>query len=377
MPQVGQDIEEGKIVEWHVKENDSVEKGDILVTVESEKAAFDVEAEAAGVILKILYPAGEEAKVFDPIAYMGEAGESVEEIPEKAEAEDASVQAEEELPSEEKESTGAASPSAIRVAREKGIDLGAVKGSGPGGRIIKRDVEGVTEEEKAPSIQPKKPSDDEVVPFTRMRKKIADRLIHSKQTIPHFYLFTEVDMTKTVKWRKAYNEKNNARVTINDIIIKTTATALTEFPKINANVEADNIIVRKNINIGVAVTVPDGLLVPVIADADKKDIMEISRISKKNAASAREGKIDPNLLGSFTISNLGMYPITQFIPIINPPEVTILGVGCTQKRVVPEEEGLAIRDVLTISIACDHRAVDGAYGAEFLGRIKFFLESFK
>jgi pyruvate dehydrogenase E2 component (dihydrolipoamide acetyltransferase) len=212
--------------------------------------------------------------------------------------------------------------------------------------------------------------------FGKMRRRIAERLTQSKQTIPHFYLFTDVDMTLVLKWRQACNEANQCHVTVNDLIVKAAATALREFPEINSHVADDRLVVKSDINIGVAVSVEGGLLVPVIPRADTLDLIEISRLAKKNAANARRGIIDMSVPGTFTVSNLGRLPVTRFVPIINPPECAILGVANTEKRVVPVQDGIAVREMLTLCLACDHRATDGAYAAEFLGAIKEHLEAY-
>ncbi|MFH1761454.1 MAG: dihydrolipoamide acetyltransferase family protein [bacterium] len=394
MPQIGQDIETGLIVEWFVQENQRVEKGQVIVSVESEKASFDVEAPESGVLLKQLFAKGEEAKVFGPIAYIGNEGEKPDQSgaePKAAQpgrvtdsADDNKKKQAEPSVSQASSETGggksAVSPSARRLAKEKGVDINTIRGNGPGGRIIKKDVAAAQKTGRVTLSIPvvsKIADQDQVIPFTKIRKRIGDRLLMSKQTIPHFYLFTDVDMTGAVRWRKAYNESNNQHITLNDVVVKAAAAALREFPMMNVHVEAEKLIARKSINIGIAVSIEGGLLVPVVGDADKKSIAEISRVSRENAADARKGKVDVKNQGTFTISNLGQYQITQFIPVINPPEAAILGVGRIQDRAVPILEGFAVIKNLCLSLACDHRAVDGVYGSQFLSKIKEHLESFK
>jgi len=397
MPQIGQDIEIGRVVEWLVEEGDSVDEGDIIVVVESEKATFDVEAYESGTILKILYLEGEEVEVLTPIGYIGQPGESVEELTQTEEKVTVEQQEEEEeeedepspqgLPSDA-ESREFASPSARRIAREHGIDLDVVSGSGPGGRIVKRDViaaiSSVASAQEEPSAStPETPeakrvsSGDIELPFSAMRKVTADRLTRSKQTIPHFYLFVEVDVTDALTWRTAYNERNQTRITVTDMAVQSSAFALSEFDRINAHVDGEKLILKKNINVGVAVSVPDGLLVPVILDADQKDIQEISRLCRENAELAQRGSLRNPGVGTFTISNLGMHLINKFLPIINPPECAILGVGSIERKVVAIGNGIHIRDVMTLGLACDHRAVDGVYAAQFLNKIKHHLENYR
>jgi pyruvate dehydrogenase E2 component (dihydrolipoamide acetyltransferase) len=392
MPQIGENIESGKIIEWLVKVGDSVEQGDIIVVVESEKATFEVEAYEPGTIQEILYSKGDEAAVLEPIAYLVESGEKIEKAP-QAEQEVVVQQVEQRKPDSSREkplaqrlaeagSSRFASPSARRIAREHGIDLDTISGSGPNGRIIKRDV--LSAIESAPTEQlaevPEVKSllmEDREIPFSRMRKVIADRLTRSKQTIPHIYLFNDVDMTESLVWRKAYNEKNQTRVTITDMIIKAVASALSEFERMNAHADSEKIILRKNVNIGVAVSVSDGLLVPVIPDADQKGIQEISRICRENAEAARRGALRTPAAGTFTITNLGMYSISRFLPIINPPECGILGVGSIERKVVAIGNGIHVRDIMNLCLACDHRAVDGVYAAQFMKRVKELMESYE
>lgn len=368
MPQIGENIKTGKIIEWLVKEGDSVKEGDVIVVVESEKAAFEVEAYDSGVIQEILYSSGDEAEVLKPIAYLVQPGEDAEKASPKA------------PPKQVQQPSRFASPSARRLAREHGIDLQSISGSGPRGRIIKRDVlEAVV---SAPEIaEPPKIerilAEDREIPLSRMRKVIAERMTRSKQTIPHFYLFSEVDMTEALAWRKAYNDKNHTRVTITDMIVRAVASALLEFERMNAYADDEKIILKRNINIGVAVSIPDGLLVPVIPDADQKDIREISRVCRENTEAARRGSLRTPAVGTFTITNLGMYSVSRFLPIINPPECGILGVGSIERKVIAIGDGIHIRDMMPLCLACDHRAVDGVYAAQFLTKIKELMESDK
>jgi pyruvate dehydrogenase E2 component (dihydrolipoamide acetyltransferase) len=263
------------------------------------------------------------------------------------------------------------------VARELGVDLGAVKGSGPSGRILKEDVLAAAQSAAVPASAPAAmaPGADEVIPFTRMRQRIADRLTLSKQTIPHFHLFQEVDMTAAQQWRQVFNQENGSHVTVTDLILHATSRALAEFHRLNAHVEKDRLLVRRSVNVGVATAVQDGLLVPVIPETDKKDLLTISRLSKQNAEAARRGVVDPTEPGSFTVSSLGQFGVPLFLPIINPPECALLAVGAIQPRVVPVPGGLGVRQMMSLCLACDHRAVDGEYAAQFLTRLKKLLET--
>jgi len=396
MPQVGQDIETAEIVRWLVKEGDYLKEGEIFVEVESEKAAFEVEAEESGTVLKLLYEEGQEVKVLEPIAYVGEPGEKLEDtavsdtkaVQEKEKTSGEKATALEEARPEETKILAA--PAAKRVAREHGIDLAGIRGSGPGGRIVKEDVlAAIASGGLSEPAGPERPgveklmspgveealTEDKEIPFTRMRKRIAERLTLSKQTIPHFYLFLEVKISAALAWREAFNRETGSKVSINDIIVKAAASALAVHRALNAHIAGEKHILRKNINIGVAVTTEAGLLVPVIPDADLKDIQEISRLSGENAADARRGVLKAGSPGTFTVSNLGMYAISSFLPVINPPECAILGVGSIAKKAVPSAgSGIEVCDMMTLSLACDHRAVDGAYASGFLNEVRRRLE---
>ena len=383
MPQIGQDIPKGKIIEWQVKEGDAVQRGDILVIVESEKATFEVEAYESGVVQQILFADGDEAAVLKPIAYLRQPEEEGDAHAERARLPQATPQIV--FPSPPRPGRTFASPSVRRLAREHEIDLANIAGSGPGGRIIKRDILPVIaakeQESTAPPVivSPEVASvqmAEQVLPYSRMRRAIADRLTQSKQTIPHFYLFVEVDMTEALKWRAAYNERQNTRITVTDMIVKATADALVEFERMNAHADHEKLTLKSQVNVGVAVAVPDGLLVPVIPDANREDLPEISRICKQNADAARRGSLRGNAIGTFTITNLGMMNVHQLLPIINPPECGILGVASIEKRVVAIGNGIHIRDRTTLSLACDHRAVGGVYAAQFLNQIKQNLEAY-
>jgi pyruvate dehydrogenase E2 component (dihydrolipoamide acetyltransferase) len=405
MPQVGQDIPTARIIEWTKKEGETIRKDEVVALVESDKATFEVQADRAGVLLKIIVPAGDEGEVLKPIAWLGEAGEQAD-LPSSGEssaAVSAAIQpvAIESAVQASPPARQFSSPSARRVAHELGIDLTTAKGSGPGGRIQKRDVlkAAATLQREMPHPTPgddgshlkveppapattaaatdsgAPPTGDQVIPFTRMRQRIAERLTLSKQTIPHFHLSQEVDMTEAQQWRQTFNQSKSCHVTVTDLIISAVARALTEFRRLNAHVDNDRLLVRQAVNVGVATAVEDGLLTPVIAEADQKTLLEISRIAKQNAEAARRGVMDSNVSSTFTISSLGQFDIPLFHPIINPPETGLLAVGAIQPRVVPVPGGIGVRQMMWLNLACDHRAVDGAYAARFLARLKALLET--
>lgn len=366
MPQVGQDIETATIVDWIKKENDPIQKGDIIATVESEKATFDVEAYESGVLLKILYKEGDEVQVLTPMAYIGQPGEKVTtDAPPSAPATNYVAPSMAEPKCEHRGPV--ASPLAKRLARDKSIDLKTVTGTGPGGRITKEDVLNAAESTIGTEA-------DEVIPFSPMRAKIAKRLTHSKQTIPHFILFTDIDMTEANTWRKQFNESHGIKITVTDMAVKAVANTLYEFPYMNAHVTHDKIILKKAVNIGVAVSVTDGLVVPVIAEANTKSLIQISQESRQNTEAIRKGNLLSNAIGSFTVSNLGMHAVDMFLPIINPPECAILALGQAVEKPAVVNGALCIRRIMTATLACDHRAVDGTDAARFMEAIKHHLE---
>ena len=394
MPQVGQDIKTARIVDWLKKENQEVKKGDVIAVVESDKAAFDVEAYTSGVLLKILYPEGQEVEVLTPIAYIGQPGERIEDGQQTTEdrGQTAEVAISESAIRNPQSAIGerlAVSPSARRLAQEMGVNLQTVQGTGPGGRITKEDILAAARSgpvrayEETPhrvtasdtrTIQIA-PAEDTVVVFSPMRARIAERLTRSKQTIPHFYISMDVDMTEAVTWRQRFNKGRQTKVTVTDMIVKAAATALRQYPRMNAHVEQDKVVLKRTVNVGVAVSVDEGLIVPVIADADGKSLVEISSAARENAEEARAGRLKPQALGSFTVTNLGMFAVDTFVPVINPPEAAILAVGAVAKKPAIVGGQVVPRDVMTMVLACDHRAIDGAYAAQFLGAVQQQLEN--
>jgi pyruvate dehydrogenase E2 component (dihydrolipoamide acetyltransferase) len=450
MPQVGQDVETAIITEWCVKENDTVEKGDIIAVVDSDKASFEVETFESGTILKLLYKEGEIAHVFKPIAIIGEPGEIIEDNMPLAEKKAQSIREgsasriKDKVPGVSSGNRILATPAVKRVAREHHINLADVNGSGPNGRILKEDLlafienashgpgESITGKMDRPEktidsgrtkdteknrdagktvdaagtktdtgttgdsgitgdigttrdsgtiTESGETSDDGYhVKYTKMRQAIADRMLESKQHIPHFYLITDVDVTDLLIWRKAHNkDKNKAdRITVNDLLVLAVAKSLRKHPQLNAHVSQTGMSQKKDIHLGIAVSVDGGLIVPVLEKADEKDVHTISRECRDLIEGAQQGKLKATAPGTFTISNLGMYAIDAFVPIINPPEAAILGIGKSEKKVLPLATGdLGVRDILTLTLACDHRAVDGTIGAQFLEELKNNLEKLK
>jgi pyruvate dehydrogenase E2 component (dihydrolipoamide acetyltransferase) len=380
MPQIGQDINKGVIREWYVSEGDQVKEGDILATVESEKAAFEVEALDSGTLIKILYAVGQEAEVFKPIAYIGVSGEKIPEASDNEPETRETTLLEADTVGLSPGPAGCrkifASPSVKRMAREHNISLDRIRGSGPEGRIIKRDLLAYLEGENEQQIDDLSRG-DQVLPFSPQRQSIVRRLTQSKQNIPHFYLSRHINVTGMLAERKKFNEKHPDKLSINDLILFAVAGSLREFPKLNAHVQDHQIILKGNINIGIVVIVEDGLLVPVIPDADRKSLDEISHYAIDIIQKAQQGIMQGGSPGTFTISNLGMFGISEFQAIINPPETAILSVGNVEKRAVPGDQGVEFADYMTFGLACDHRVIDGAYGARFLALLAEKLENLK
>ena len=350
MPQIGQDITVGRIVRWFKHEMDPVEAGEVIVTVESEKASFDVEAERSGVLLKILYGEGEEAEVLAPVAYIGEAKETAagQSTPGGAAADGRPY----------------ASPSARRIASEQGISLQGIRGSGPGGRIVKKDML-----EAAVSA-----GTDRVIPFTTVRKIIAERLTLSSRTIPHFYLFQDIDMQAALSLRAEINGSGDVHVSVTDLVAHAVVQVLGSVPRLNAHVESDRIVEKSQVHLGLAVDSERGLVVPVIPAANGKSLEQLARELKQKTADARSGRLQTMERGTFTITSLGMFGVPAFLPIINPPECAILSVGAIERRVVAVNDAIAVRPLMTVALGCDHRAADGAEAARFLRELKEKLE---
>lgn len=374
MPQVGQDIPSARIIEWCKDEGEAVEAGEVVLVVESDKAAFEIEAEESGVLLKVLHDQDEEVEIFKPLGYIGRPGESIDEEPEEPDVPREATSRPAQTTAagkraEEKKTRILASPSAKRLAKELRIDLVSIAGTGPGGRVTKDDVLAAGTAAGEGGRTPER-----VVPFGRMRRRIADRLVESSRDIPHFYLSVDVDMTDALLMRKEANDTGAIKVTVTDLLIKACATALREFDGMNAHVGDDGLVLKPAVNVGVAVGTDEGLLVPVIPDADVKTLVEISGLSRSCAEAARRGRLRGGAGGTFTVSSLGMYGVREFLPIINPPECGILAVGAVERRVVPCGDDIVVRDMMTIVLAADHRAIDGAYAAGFLSRVKSCLE---
>jgi pyruvate dehydrogenase E2 component (dihydrolipoyllysine-residue acetyltransferase) len=392
LPRLGQGMESGTIVKWLKSEGDEVQKGEPLYELDTDKVTQEVEADASGVLLKIAIAEG-EVPVGKTIAVIGEQGEAVEVSEDEQEAAKRPVRdsgpVEGVRGNREVLPTGAqangrlkASPLARRIARERGIDLSNVAGTGPEGRVVAEDVEraAATGAPPAPSAAPAPtlvPQEVEVEQLSSMRKTIARRLTEAWQA-PVFQLGITVDMGRALEVRKRLVDfhGDGARPTVSDLLTKICAMALMRHRAVNALYKGDAIELHPSANVGIAVAIPNGLVVPVIQGCERKTIAEIAAARAELVDRARSGKLRQGDLdgGTFTISNLGMFGIERFIAVLNPPQAAILAVGSTEEKPVVVDGEVVVRPRMELTLTCDHRAIDGATGAQFLGDVKAFLE---
>jgi pyruvate dehydrogenase E2 component (dihydrolipoamide acetyltransferase) len=386
LPRLGQGMESGTIVKWLKSEGDAVEKGEPLYELDTDKVTQEVEAEASGVLLKIAVTEGEVA-VGHTIGFIGAQDESVPDVaadapaaPEAvAEAPAAAAPAPEPTPiSSTSNGRIKASPLARRIARERGVDLAAVRGTGPDGRIVAEDVERAEAQTAAPVAAAPVVVSGEIErrPLSNIRKVIARRLTEA-WTVPAFQLTVDVDMSRAEDLVQRQRELNpNVRVTITDLLTRLCAQALMRHRDMNVRLGDDELLVYPSADVGIAVAAPQGLVVPVVRSADRLSLAEIAAVRGDLVARARDARLRQEDLdgGTFTISNLGMFGVDQFVAVLNPPQASILAVGRTRDQVVPVEGELLVLPVMTMTLTCDHRAVDGATGAAFLGTVKAFLE---
>lgn len=401
MPRLSDTMEEGTVAKWHKKIGDQIAEGDILADIETDKAVQEFESEDEGTLLYIGAEEGSSMPVEAILAIIGPKGTDVSGIvagfgkTEKPKEEAAKPTEEKKAEPANNQETKAetataggrifASPLAKKLAEEKGIDLSQVKGSGDGGRIVKKDIENYTPSEKsaAASAAPSavfnfKAGEDRTIPNSQMRKVIAKRLGESKFTAPHYYLNVEIDMENCIDSRNKIKAADpESKISYNDIVVKACAMALRKHPQVNSSWTDQQIIIHGNINIGVAVAVDDGLLVPVINNSDFKTLSEISAEVRDLAGRARERKINANEMegSTFTVSNLGMFGIESFTSIINQPNSCILSVGAIIEKPVVKNGEIAVGHTMKLSLACDHRTVDGATGAKFLQTLRTYLEN--
>ena len=431
MPKLGFDMAEGTLVRWVKNEGENVNKGDVLAEIETDKATVEVESSASGVVKKLLVEAGAVVPIGDPIAIVGSADEKIDEVPAKTVEPKAEKKTDEKAGEEiktvpeakeesgktlasagEKENVAPqaqptivsvaqaaapvqegpvkASPLAKKIARDKQVDLTHLQGTGPGGRVVRKDVEAALSSgqlaagSRQPATQPV-PSfvpvsqEDQTVQTTKLRQAIGRRLVESKQTIPHFYVTHEYKMDAVMAMRKQANEylPDNEKLSVNDFILKAVALTLRQFPNLNATIKGNEVIQFGHVNVGVAVTVPGGLLTVVVKDTDQKALRQISSEVKVMAGRAREGKIKPDDVdgSTFSTSNLGMYDVEDFIAIINPPEAAILAISSAREVPVVDNGQIKPGWRMKSTISVDHRVSDGAEAAQFMQKLAEFLEN--
>jgi len=388
VPRLGQGMDAGTVVKWLKAEGDPVEKGEPLYELDTDKVTQEVEAEAAGVLLKIAVPEG-EVPVGATIAFIGEEGESVPEISAPAEISSGNGRAEvvgQSEPEREPESQAPeeaeprregerikASPLARRIARERGIDLASITGTGPEGRIIAEDLDRVA---ARPAPGPVPAGEVESVPLTSVRRTIARRLTEAWQ-VPAFQLQVSADMERAnALVAGARQLQPEVKVSVTDLLTKVCASALRRHPEVNVSFTGEALLRHPSANVGIAVAAPQGLVVPVVRGAERLTLAEIASARAELVGRARDGKLRAEDIdgGTFTISNLGMFGVEEFIAVLNPPQAAILAVGATEDRPVAREGELVVRPTMTMTLTVDHRAVDGAPAAEFLRTVKTMLE---
>jgi len=396
-------MEEGRLVKWTKHEGDAVKSGDTLAEVETDKAVMELVARADGQLLKVLAAEGATVPVGNIVAWIGKPGEKVDgagggqpatAAPQPAPAA-AAPAAKAPPPAPVPVVTAAdatrvkASPLAKRIAKEAGVDLKLVQGSGPGGRVIKRDVEGAPASPTATvAASAPRPTPDarrtgvpyEDVPLTQIRKTIAKRLAASLGPIPHFFLTTEIDMERAAEAREALNKQlgeAGGKISFNDIVIKAVALALVQHRACNAWFQEDHIRYWNEVHVGMAVAIEDGLITPVIRNADLKSLRQIGEESRELAGRARTRRLKPEEYtgATFSVSNLGMFDIDQFTAVINPPEAGIVAIGSIVAKAVPDGDRVVVRRRLRVTMSCDHRVIDGATGAAYLKTLKQMLEN--
>lgn len=378
MPQGGQDITEGLVVRWFKREGEPLRRGEVICEVETEKAVFEVEAPVDGVLLKIIAPAGVKVPVFGTIGIVGAPGEEIDPellavAPQPQDgALDITALRRRASGRTEKPRGVSASGRASRLAAEKGVDLSDVTGSGPQGRIVAKDILLHVEKRKL-AVEALR---GRTLPLSPMRRTMARRMGQSKQTIPHFYATAAADVTAALDLRERRNREHGGDISVTDLVLKATALALQAFPAMNCRLQADEVVCLEDINIGLAVMLEEGVLVPVLARVDQLSLEDIAVRSTQAAASARAGRHTGMQPACFTVSNLGMLGVDSFTAIINPPETGILAVGRVEKRPVAKNDTeVCIRSMLNLTLSVDHRWVDGALAAQFIGRVRHHLEN--
>src|SRR6266566_2102061 len=390
-------MEEGRLVKWNKHEGDPVKSGDTLAEVETDKAVMELVARADGQLLKVMVPEGTTVPVGNVVAWIGKPGEKVDGAgstvqgaakPAPAAATPKPAPAPAPVATATDATRVKASPLARRIAKDAGVDLKLVQGSGPGGRVIKRDVEAGAPQARAVAAAPAPRSvlpapsgaPYEDVPLSQIRKTIAKRLVASIGPIPHFFLTTEIDMERAAEAREALNKQlgeEGGKISFNDIVIKAVALALVQHRACNAWFQEDHIRYWNEVHIGMAVAIEDGLITPVIRNADMKSLREIAAEARELAGRARNRRLKPEEYtgATFSVSNLGMFDIDQFTAVINPPESGIVAIGSVVPKAVPDGDRVVVRRRMRATMSCDHRVIDGATGAAYMKTLKQMLEN--
>ena len=404
MPSLGFDMTEGLLARWLKNEGDPVVKGQAIAEIETEKATVEIEAAAAGILARIIVHAGETVPVGTLIGVIAEAGEEVTAVSTPSPAPPAPrtpappappaplmpAPPVSPPPAPVPEAGEGAAPSGARVkespvarkmAEEAGLDLSRIKGTGPGGRVVERDIQAAIAAGPAPAPPgvPAVPAPGATVPLNRMRKTIARRMTESKATAPHFYVTVEINMDDAMRMREQLNSlaPEAERISVNDLIVAAAARTLTRFPALNASYREDNLEMHSQVNIGIAVALEDGLIPPVLRDADKKTLKGIAAESRALTERARANKLRSDDLGggTFTVSNLGTFDVDEFIAIINPPEAAILAVGAVTRRPVAAAGEIRISSIMKTTLSVDHRVSDGAQAGRFMQEFRKLLEN--
>ena len=400
MPKLGFDMAEGLLVRWVKQVGETINKGDVLAEIETDKATVEVESSATGVVLQLIVDQGTMVPVNAPIAVIGSAGEKVDvAAPSKVEVqksvdEKPALQTQpiaapvQQTPVSLETGSVKASPLAKKIARDQKVDLSNVKGTGPGGRIVRKDIEAALSSGQPTPVVSKSVAflgppissvENQTIQTTKLRQAIGRRLVESKTTIPHFYVTHEFKMDALIDMRKQVNAylPDNEKVSVNDFILKGVALSLRQFPNLNATIKGSEVIQFGHVNVGVAVTVPGGLMTVVVKDTDQKTLRQVSGEVKVMAARARDGKVKPEDVddSTFSTSNLGMYDVEDFIAIINPPEAGILAISSAREVPVVESGELKVGWRMKATISVDHRISDGAEAAQFMQKLAEFLEN--
>ncbi|UFH32618.1 2-oxo acid dehydrogenase subunit E2 [Chryseobacterium sp. C-71] len=401
MPRLSDTMTEGKVAKWHKNVGDTVKEGDLLAEIETDKAVQDFESEFNGVLLKQGVEEGGAAPVDSVLAIIGPEGTDVSGVgaaKPATKSEDKPAEQKSEAKAEEKSVAQTAntsssdrvaiSPLAKKMAQDKGVDINSLQGSGENGRIVKKDIENYQPSQKTEAAPAQTHAaaqvalsfvqgEDTETPNSQVRNIIAKRLAESKFSAPHYYLMVEINMDKAIEARKEINSLPDTKISFNDMIIKATAVALRKHPQVNSSWAGDKVIHRGNINVGVAVAIPDGLVVPVLKNTDQMNYTQISAAVKDMAGRAKSKGLKANEMegSTFSISNLGMFGIETFTSIINQPNAAILSVGAIIEKPIVKNGQIVVGNIMKLSLACDHRVVDGATGAQFLQTLKTYLES--